>query len=100
MKRKNFPFVLIDRQLPKFSSNYVGVDIFQGAYLTTKHLINNEYRKIGFLRILPSHLLTINDREAGCRAASKENNIRSSSKLIRNINCDEQKSTFIYHFHC
>jgi len=86
LKKENFPFVLIDRQLPRLTSHYVGVDNFQGAFEATEHLINNGYRKISFLRILPTHLKTIKDREAGYKAALKKHDIRSSSKLIRDIN--------------
>ncbi|OYT14091.1 MAG: LacI family transcriptional regulator [Bacteroidetes bacterium 4572_114] len=86
LKKENFPFVLIDRQLPKISAHYVGVDNYSGAFMATEHLINNGYKKIGFLRILPGHLKTINDRETGYRAALKKYNIRVNSKLIRDVN--------------
>jgi len=86
LKKENFPFVLIDRKLPRISSHYVGVDNFQGAFMATEHLIKNGYRKIGFLSILPGHLRTIKDREAGYKAALKKNNIRQNSKLIQDIN--------------
>jgi len=87
LKKENFPFVLIDRQLSRVSSHYVGVDNFDGGFKATEHLINNGYKKIGLLRISPSYLKTINDREAGYKAALKKHGIRFNSKLIREINC-------------
>lgn len=89
LKKENYPFVLIDRKLPKLSTNFVGVDNYTGAYEATEQLIRNGYQKIGLLNISPSYLSTIKDREQGYRSALKSNGIRVNNKLIRTINCSD-----------
>jgi LacI family transcriptional regulator len=89
LKKENYPFVLIDRKLPKLTSNFAGVDNFTGAYEATEQLIKNGYRKIGLLKISPTYLSTIADRERGYRSALKNNGIRANNKLIRTINCSD-----------
>jgi len=88
LKKDHFPFVLIDRHIPKINSHYVGVDNKQGAFDATEHLINNGYQKIGFLGILPAHLRTIIDRKEGYRTALKKHGIRIRSKSVRDIKFD------------
>lgn len=85
LKKEKFPFVLIDRLLPRFISNYVGVDNFSGGYSATEHLICQGFKKIGFLRIEPSYLKNINEREAGYKSALKKHGIRLKSGLIKEI---------------
>ena len=86
LKKEKYPFVLIDRSLPKLSTNFVGVDNFTGAFKATEHLIRHGYQKIGLLKISPSYLSTIKERENGYRDALKKNGIRVNNKLIRTIN--------------
>ncbi len=87
LKKEKYPFVLIDRKLPRLSTNFVGVDNYTGAYEATEQLIKNGYQKIGMLNISPSYLSTIKDREHGYRSALNDNGIRVNNKLIRSINC-------------
>lgn len=89
LKKENYPFVLIDRKLPKLSTNFAGVDNFSGAFQATEQLIKNGYQKISLLKISPEHLSTIKDRELGYRSALKSNGIRVNNKLIRTINCSD-----------
>ncbi|OFY48397.1 MAG: hypothetical protein A2W85_00295 [Bacteroidetes bacterium GWF2_41_31] len=89
LKKENYPFVLIDRKLPKLSTNFAGVDNFTGAYEATEQLIKNGHQKIGLLKISPSYLSTIADRERGYRSALKDNGMRCNNKLIRTINCSD-----------
>ncbi|MDP2724016.1 MAG: LacI family DNA-binding transcriptional regulator [Bacteroidales bacterium] len=85
LKKENYPFVLIDRKLPKLITNFAGVDNFTGAYEATEQLIKNGGRKIGLLNISPSYLSTIADRERGYRSALKDHGMRCNNKLIRTI---------------
>jgi LacI family transcriptional regulator len=87
LKREKFPFVLIDRSIPRLLSNFVGVDNFSGAFTATEHLIENGYQKIALLKISPSYLSTIKEREQGYREALKKNSLRINGKLIRSIDC-------------
>jgi LacI family transcriptional regulator, galactose operon repressor len=89
LKNENYPFVLIDRKLPKLSANFTGVDNYTGACEATEQLIKNGYQKIGLLKISPTHLSTIVDREKGYRSALKQNGMRVNNKFIRTINCSD-----------
>ncbi|MEP6746877.1 MAG: LacI family DNA-binding transcriptional regulator [Bacteroidota bacterium] len=51
LTNENIPFVLIDRLIPGIDSNYVILDNYKGAYDLTNHLLQNGYRKIGFITI-------------------------------------------------
>ncbi|MCD4729095.1 MAG: substrate-binding domain-containing protein, partial [Bacteroidales bacterium] len=93
LKKEKYPFVLIDRNLPKLSANFVGVDNYSGAHEATKHLIRNGYHKIGLLKISPAHLSTIREREHGYRDALKKNGIRVNNKLIKTINFSDIRQT-------
>ncbi|MCK4989793.1 MAG: substrate-binding domain-containing protein, partial [Bacteroidales bacterium] len=86
LKKEKYPFVLIDRNLPKLSAHFVGVDNYTGAYQATEHLIKNGYPKIALLKISPAYLSTIRERELGYRGALKNNGMRINNKLIRTIN--------------
>ncbi len=85
LKKEKYPFVLIDRHLPRLSTNFVGVDNYSGAFEATEHLIKNGYERIAFLKISPSHLSTIKERELGYRSALKYNGIRINNHWIRTI---------------
>jgi LacI family transcriptional regulator, galactose operon repressor len=89
LKKEKYPFVLIDRYLPKFHANFAGVDNFTGAFEATEQLIGNGYQKIALLKISPEHLSTIKEREQGYRSALKSNGIRVNNKLIRTIDCSD-----------
>jgi LacI family transcriptional regulator len=93
MKKEKYPFVLIDRNLPRLSTNFVGVDNYNGALEATGHLIRNGYQKIGLLKISPSWLSTIKDRESGYRDAIKQNGMRVNTKLIRTIDFTDIRQT-------
>ena len=93
MKKEKYPFVLIDRNLPRLSTNFVGVDNYTGAFEATGHLIRNGYQKIGLLKISPSWLSTIKDREMGYRNAIKQNGMRVNTKLIRTIDFTDIRQT-------
>jgi len=86
LKKEKYPFVLIDRNLPKLSAHFVVVDNYTGAYEATEHLIKNGYQKIALLKISPAYLSTIRERELGYRGALKNNGMRINNKLIRTIN--------------
>jgi len=91
LKKNKFPFVLIDRHVPKVDSNYVIVDNKQGAKNVVEHLIKLGNKKIGHLTISPSHLSTIKDRTLGYKEALKENGIRVDNTLIKEISFDSIK---------
>lgn len=93
LKQEDYPFVLIDRYFPRVSTNAVTVDNYKGAFDAVEHLIKAGYQKIAELKISPSHLSTIRDRDLGYKAALKKHNIRFNKNLIREIPFDNLKES-------
>jgi len=91
LKKGKFPFVLIDRDIPKIETNYVGVENRLGAKNAVEHLIKLGNKKIGHLTISPSHLSSLKERTAGYKEALKENGIRVDNSLIKEISFDKIK---------
>lgn len=87
-KKENFPFVLIDRYLPRFECSQVLVDNAEGAQNMTEHLIKTGYSRIALLTISPSHLSSIRDRVTGYKEALKKHGIKFDPKLVREIPFD------------
>lgn len=92
LQKNNFPVVLIDRKAGAAMIDYVGVDNFRGAFEATEHLVKSGYRKIGLLKITPSHLSTIKERTKGFEAALKKHRIRIDKKLIHEIEFSKMKT--------
>ena len=90
-KKEKFPFVLIDRYLPRFETTQVMVDNEKGAYKMTEHLIKTGYKRIGLLTISPSHLSSIRDRVTGYKEALKAYNIKFDPRLVKEIPFDHIK---------
>lgn len=91
LKNESFPFVLIDRKLPRLQTNYIGVDNFDGAYRATNQLLQNGYEKIALLKISPSHLTPIKDRENGYKTALREHGLRVNNRFIGQVDFDNLK---------
>jgi LacI family transcriptional regulator len=88
LRASKMPFVLMDRKLPRFQANYVGSDNYSGAFQATNQLIKNGFKKIALLKITPSHISTMIERESGFRTAMSESKLRISSQLVANIRHD------------
>lgn len=85
LKKENYPFILIDRYCPHIKTSYVVSDNYSGAYEMVEYLVKIGYRRIGLLRISPSHISSVNDREKGFRSALKKYGIRIDRRYIRQI---------------
>ena len=91
LKKNDFPFVLIDRNVSSIDTNYVVVDNVNGAKEVVNHLIKLGNERIGHLTITPAHISTIKERVEGYKEALKENNLPISNKLIREVSFDNLK---------
>jgi len=89
LKAAKMPFVLIDRKIPRFQSNYVGSENYKGAFEATNQLIKNGKKKIALLKITPSYISTMTEREAGFRDAMKKHKLRISSQYVAQIRHDK-----------
>lgn len=80
-RRSGLTMVLVDRQIPGFDCDYVGVDNFDGGYQATRHLISHGHRRIAHIThpVRPSSL---DDRMAGYRKALDEAGIEYDENLV------------------
>ena len=93
MKKDGYPFVLIDRYLPRLECDQVMVDNAKGASKMVEHLLKTGYKRIALITISPSHLSSIRDRVSGYKEALKKNNIKVDPKLIREIPFDDIRNS-------
>jgi len=85
LQDRGFPLVFFDRVCNEIQADKVIVDDMEGAYVATKHLIENGCRKISFFSG-PQHLLIVQNRLSGYRKALEEANIEIEENLI--FDCD------------
>lgn len=82
LKRRNVPFVLIDRQVSGLVADIVRGDSYTGAYQLTAHLLETGYRQIAMIGG-PTTVSTGEDRVRGYLAALQAAGIGPDSGLIR-----------------
>jgi len=91
LKKEQFPFVLFDRQFPRLKTNYVGVNNQEATREVVSRMIRHGYENIGLLKITPSHLSSVREREAGYREAIKSLGLMFRSELVKEIGFDNIK---------
>lgn len=84
---RNYPFVLVDREIAGVEANYVIVDNFEGAFSLTEQLINKGHEKIAYLSVTPDYLSSIKQREEGYLKALEKHNLDHS--IIKKIDYKE-----------
>ncbi len=85
LQEEKIPFVMIDRCFPDLQVHSVVVDNHAGAYKVTEHLIEEGFRKIGLVKIGPSHITPIQLRHKGYCDALRNHNIPYDDRLVREI---------------
>ena len=81
LQEDGFPLVLIDRYIPNEKTPFVTADNYRGSKEAVEHIISKGKKRIGLLRISPSHLTSITDREKGYRDALEANGIAYDPSL-------------------
>lgn len=89
MLKDEYPFVLIDREVPSLKANSIVVDNYNSSRNAVEHLLDSNHQEIGLLTISPSHLSTIKDREQGYKDALNAANIRGKATNICEIPFDD-----------
>ena len=84
LKKREIPFVLIDRIYPKIKTNFIGTDNYSVAYKATEYLIEHGRKNIAFVNYETTffHLL---ERDRGYLTALKDNKLNSDKILHRQI---------------
>jgi len=83
--RQKIPYVLLNRYIEGFESDWVRSDNRLGAYLITSHLCDSGHRRIAHITGDES-ISSVQEREEGYRKALKENQIEFDPALI--YRCD------------
>ncbi|HHV95216.1 MAG TPA: LacI family transcriptional regulator [Clostridiaceae bacterium] len=82
LKKQNIPVVLADRLVENFQSDAVLVDNINGTYSAIEYLINNGYRRIGFISG-DLKLTSAIERYEGYRRALKDYCIPYDSSIVK-----------------
>ncbi|HEX3044039.1 MAG TPA: LacI family DNA-binding transcriptional regulator [Bacillota bacterium] len=82
-KLKTFFYVTLGRCFPEQRTNFVDLDLTPGAYLATKHLIDQGHRRIALINKPQSFFIfNLDDIFEGYRSALEEANIPVQSSLV------------------
>jgi len=82
LKKKNIPFVVIDRYYPYINCDFVGVDDRHGAYIAIKYLIELGHRNIGIVTG-PLKTYTGKERFEGYKDAFLEFGIKFNPEYVK-----------------
>ncbi len=72
---ENIPVVLFDRYFPELDINYVIIDNSEAVHQATQHLVDNDYKNIGFITI-SSEQTQMEARQRGYREAVEANDLK------------------------
>ncbi len=87
MTEYGLPYVVLDRKVEGAEAPVLVTDIYQGAYLAIKHLIDLGHRRIGCMARFVDHLHST-ERVRAFRTALQEAGIEVDESLI--VGCDSQ----------
>lgn len=91
------PVVLFDRYVPDVKTDYVIIDNLNSTYEATEHLIENNYKKIGFVTIDTLQQQMV-DRLAGYESAVEKYKLPSIVKKIKYVNSADSIEEMIKFF--
>src|SRR5450432_2960808 len=80
LSERGVAFVLLDRKIPGFSANFVGIDDVMAGSLATKHLIDIGCRIIA--HIAGSEVSTASDRQTGYTATLAKHSLSLSQEYV------------------
>ena len=95
LKKRKFPFVLIDRHYPELETNYVGEDNEGGASQATMQLIKTGRKRIGFVT-LKTGLDVLHQRLAGYQLSMEQNGLPVEDLWIRELDYEYTESDMLY----
>jgi LacI family transcriptional regulator len=75
--KDNIPVILLDQLFEGLDCNSVGIDNHQASFDATMHLVNNQFKNIGFVTI-SSNQTQMKDRLSGYEKAIEINDLKSN----------------------
>jgi LacI family transcriptional regulator len=94
LKKEHIPFILIDRLIQDIETDYVILDNHRGAYDLTKHLIDNGYRKIGFVTLIGG-MSQMENRKNGFFSALNDAQIGISENAVLEVSYQDTEDSII-----
>lgn len=85
LEQQKIPFVMMDREFPKYEFPSVTVDNRKGAEMAVNRLLENGAERIGMITLSPSYISTLRDRFLGYKDALEKNDITFNQKLVREV---------------
>jgi len=80
LKKKEVPFVLIDRNFPSVESNFIGIDNYRIAYRAVEYLIRQGCRRIAFVNY-DTTFFHLKERSRGYLEALKDHGLMGDRPL-------------------
>lgn len=96
LKKRKFPFVLIDRHYPDLETNYVGEDNKGGASQATLQLVKTGRKRIGFVT-LKTALDVLHQRLEGYQLSMEQNGLTIEDLWIRELDYEYTESDMHIH---
>lgn len=93
LQRIGMPFVLLDRHFPEFDTDFVVTNNAKASYEAGSHLIENGYRRIGFVAY-ESQMFHVRERIRGYQEALRDRGIRANPDWLKRVRF-EQTATAI-----
>jgi LacI family transcriptional regulator len=84
LKRRQIPFVLIDRYLAHVETDFVVSDNDAGGYQLLSHVLDAGHRRVGIL-VTDESISSVRDRMSGCTRALDDHGILDEDRLVRKV---------------
>ena len=84
LKKRDIPFVLIDRNYPKAKTNFIGIDNYKVAYNATEYLIKQKRKNIAFINY-DTTFFHLKERDRGYLQALKDYKLEGNKTLHKQI---------------
>jgi LacI family transcriptional regulator len=84
LKKREIPFVLIDRNFPEVEANFIGIDNYLVAYKSTEYLIKKGLKNIAFINYVTT-LFHLQERNRGYIQALKDYGVYKNNLLLKEI---------------
>jgi len=93
LKGRGFPFVALGRSEEDGDFPYVDVDGAKGASAAVQHLVDQGYRRIGFIG-LPTELICAGHRLQGYKTTLEKNGLSFDPRLVIHCDCLTQEAGY------
>ena len=87
LKKREIPFVLIDRNYVKVQANFIGIDNYKVAYDGTNYLLQQGFKNIAFVNYFTT-FQHLHERDRGYKEALQKAQFKFTNQLHRQLRKD------------